>query len=123
MKKSVACPHCGAPMRSLPALLVEPSKRTATRFGITVGLTGQQTVILDLLDRRYPSYVRAEAVVEQIYGQYNEPDQAERVVMVQISYLRRVVAGLGVTIDNVHGVGYRLGFEDAPITRWFNKVA
>ena len=70
------------------------------------GLTPMETTLLALLLKR-DSASRSQ-IMAVCYGA--DPDAApeDKIVDVMVSKIRRKLRPLGVTIENIHGVGYRL---------------
>lgn len=106
------CPCCGQATPDNGALLVSLDTNQITRAGVTVGVTPQQAELVHIL--RAGRVVRHDTIASKMYGAGEPP--LENTIKVQISRLRRSLAPLGISIENVRAVGYRLIFDDvAPV--------
>ena len=85
---------------------------TATRGGVTVQLSPNQTAVVHMLARYYPQIVTIDALRTALWGPYQV--RSENTVRVMMPALRKRLEPLNVKIHNRHGVGYKL--ELLPIT-------
>lgn len=52
-----------------------------------------------------------DAIIREMYDM-DEPDNARNIISIQIMHLRRSLKEIGVSIENIHGVGYRMSEAD-----------
>jgi DNA-binding response OmpR family regulator len=109
------CPLChGRPIKPT-TLLVDRDGQRASRFGLVVHLTRYDAKVLDILNRSRPRDVSFDAIIMDVYGEKDEPGNAGNVLKVRISYLRKAIKALGVSVVNVARFGYRLEFHNEGI--------
>lgn len=89
-------------------LRLNPARRTASRDGKTLVLTAREFAILEILMRRQGGVVSREEILEQAWGEREEP--MSNTIDVLIGRLRRKVdpPGRAPRIETVRGMGYRL---------------
>lgn len=88
------------------------STNTATRGGVTVGLSPSQAVLLHELSNSFPSVVSVPRLGRAMWGAHAE--RSINTVRVMLTDLRKRLAPVRVLIQNQNGVGYRLELQ--PIT-------
>ncbi len=89
-------------------LRLDPAKRTASRDGSVLELTAREFAILEILLRRPGAIVSREEILEQAWGEREEP--MSNTIDVLIGRLRRKIDSPGrpSRIETVRGMGYRL---------------
>jgi DNA-binding response OmpR family regulator len=94
---------------SLAAGLVryDPGTREATVAGRPLGLTPTERTILELLLRRRPASVTRAAIAQHGWADESDP-LGSNTIEVHVARLRAKLAGAGVRVVTVRGVGYRL---------------
>lgn len=106
----MTCPCCGQPVEAT-RLLVDLNSNTAARRGTTVKLTRQEAEAAYILNRRFPRVVPWDEFGDELYGPSHGRDLRATTFYALLSYLRRKLRPLGVTIANTHGVGWRLTLD------------
>lgn len=111
------CPCCGAVVDPLEILVDEPSG-VVVRNGQATRLRPQELHIFALLLRHHPAAVMRDALFTALYGARPDggPDD-DRILAVYAVRLRRALAPLGLTVENVYGRGYRLVDGASPAWR------
>jgi two-component system, OmpR family, response regulator MprA len=84
-------------------LVLDAERRTATRSGRTIGLTGREVTLLELLLRESGRTVTRERAIDEIWGGAAEPNVVDRYV----TRLRRKL-GNPPLIRTVRGAGFAL---------------
>lgn len=89
-------------------LRLNPARRTASSDGKTLELTAREFAILEILMRRPGGVVSREEILEQAWGEREEP--MSNTIDVLIGRLRRKIdpPGRAPRIETVRGMGYRL---------------
>lgn len=89
-------------------LRLDAAKRTASRDGSVLELTAREFAILEILLRRPGAIVSREEILEQAWGEREEP--MSNTIDVLIGRLRRKIDSPGrpSRIETVRGMGYRL---------------
>lgn len=89
-------------------LRLDPGRRIATCDGKTLSLTAREFTILESLMRRPGGVLSREEILEQAWGEREEP--MSNTIDVLIGRLRKKIdpAGGGSRIETVRGMGYRL---------------
>jgi DNA-binding winged helix-turn-helix (wHTH) protein len=111
---NATCPCCGqavAPER----VLVDLETNSLCRFGRTLRLEPAQAEILHLLAEATPRTLRDDALFIGLWGSADWPSAPDRTVSVLISRMRQACARLGIGIERVRSVGYRLQCHPAAI--------
>jgi DNA-binding response OmpR family regulator len=73
----------------------------------TVSLTATELGILEILMRRSPGVADRRSIAQRVWD--NEADAfGSNTIDVHLARLRSKLAGTGVRIETVHGVGYRI---------------
>lgn len=90
------------------ALQLDPWKRSVTRGGVALTLTAREFRILESLMRAPGAVVSREELMEQAWGEREEP--MSNTIDVLIARLRRKLEAAGErdAIETVRGLGYRL---------------
>ena len=112
---NVVCPLCHGRQIKPTDLLVDRDGQRASRFGLVVHLVRYDAKVLDILNRRHPRTVDYDAIIMDVYGERDEPRNPGNVLKVRISYLRKAIKVLGVSVVNVTRFGYRLEFHNEGI--------
>ncbi|MDQ2970387.1 MAG: response regulator transcription factor [Acidobacteriota bacterium] len=89
-------------------LRLDPGRRIATCDGKPLSLTAREFTILESLLRRPGGILSREEILEQAWGEREEP--MSNTIDVLVGRLRRKIDGPGRTsrIETVRGMGYRL---------------
>ena len=88
-------------------LILDPAGRQARIGSRSPALTGTEHGILEMLMRRSPAVVPRRAIAVQVWD--NEADAlGSNTIDVHLARLRSKLAGAGVRIEAVRGVGYRI---------------
>jgi DNA-binding response OmpR family regulator len=89
-------------------LRLDPTRRTATRDGKALELTAREFAILEILMQRPGGIVSREEILEQAWGEREEP--MSNTIDVLIGRLRRKIDSPGrpPRIETIRGMGYRL---------------
>lgn len=89
-------------------LRLDPTRRTAWRNGGALDLTAREFTILETLMRRPGGVLSREEILEQAWGEREEP--MSNTIDVLIGRLRRKIDSVGSAsrIETVRGLGYRL---------------
>jgi DNA-binding response OmpR family regulator len=95
------------PTLALGGLELDPAARTVRFGGRQPSLTGIEFGILEILLRRSPSVVDRRMIAQHVWDE--EADGlGSNTISVHLGRLRSKLAGAGVGIDTVRGVGYRI---------------
>jgi DNA-binding response OmpR family regulator len=86
------------------ALQLDPFRRMATKSGITIALTAREFRLLETLMRAPDAVVSREDLMEQAWGEREEP--MSNTIDVLIARLRRKIDP--EVIETVRGLGYRM---------------
>jgi DNA-binding response OmpR family regulator len=92
-------------------LVVDPARRTCSRAGTEIALTGREFALVELLARRAEEVVPKLEILDQVWGPDFPGDP--NVVEVYVGYVRRKIdAPFGrQSLQTVRGAGYRLTAE------------
>lgn len=101
------CPCCHQTVAP-DTLLVSADANSASRGGLAVKLTPQEARVLCALHEASPSASHRDALICALYGYSDEPEDPMVVLRPIITRLRRKLEPLGVRIDAVINLGYRL---------------
>jgi DNA-binding response OmpR family regulator len=101
------CPTCGGELKNSSTLVDLDSNFIMHNDRVTF-VTPAQAEILFILRKRMPAVVRNDALINQMYGVGDHPDDAENVLKVNISRANQRIASLGLVIENAWGKGYAL---------------
>ena len=97
----------GEPTLAAGFLKYDPGTREATVGGRPLSLTPTERAILELLLRRRPTAVTRAAIAQHGWEDESDP-LGSNVIEVHVARLRGKLAGAGVRVVTVRGVGYRL---------------
>ena len=95
------------PMLAAGALRYDPGTREAAVDGRPLGLTPTERTILELLMRRRPAAVTRAAIAQHGWADESDP-LGSNTIEVHVARLRAKLAGAGVRVVTVRGIGYRL---------------
>ena len=85
----------------------DPAAREVTVCGQRPALTGIELGILEILMRRSPSVADRRSIAQHVWD--NEADAfGSNTIDVHLARLRSKLAGAGVRIETVRGIGYRI---------------
>lgn len=102
----IACPCCGQNAAVKRPLVSLDDNTIAWRGRLSV--TGQRAEILSILAGHFGNAVSHDTIISKLHGAGDEPMDALNGVCVQVSYLRKVLPRIGLTIKTVWGRGYAL---------------
>lgn len=86
------------------SLQLDPFKRTATKNGVPIALTAREFRLLETLMRSIDAVVSREDLMEQAWGEREEP--MSNTIDVLIARLRRKIDP--EVIETIRGLGYRM---------------
>lgn len=86
------------------SLQLDPFKRTATKNGVAIALTAREFRLLETLMRASDAVVSREDLMEQAWGEREEP--MSNTIDVLIARLRRKIDP--EVIETIRGLGYRM---------------
>lgn len=110
---ATTCPCCGA-QTERPWVWSPDAGIFSTASGRTRRFTPAERQVLDMLVRANGRVVSRDTILLAMYGERDEPDQADKAVKVRICAIRRELRRLGVAIKNERSVGYRLVLSSDP---------
>ena len=100
-------PAVRSPRLVMGELVFDPAAREVLVRGQRPTLTGTELGILELLMRRSPGVVDRRSIAQHVWD--NEADAfGSNTIDVHLARLRSKLAGAGVRIETVRGVGYRI---------------
>ena len=100
-------PVSRSPRLVLGEVEFDPAAREVTVCGRRPALTGIELGILEILMRRSPSVADRRSIAQHVWD--NEADAfGSNTIDVHLARLRAKLAGAGVRIETVRGVGYRI---------------
>jgi len=86
---------------------LDPATRQVLVCGAAPALTGTEFGILEILMRRSPNVVDRRSIAQHVWD--NEVDAfGSNTIDVHLARLRAKLAGGGLRIETVRGIGYRL---------------
>ena len=100
-------PGARPPLLALGKLELDPAARTVRFGGRNVALTGTEFGILEILLRRSPAVVERQTIAQQVWDEESD-GLASNTISVHLARLRSNLAGAGVRIETVRGIGYRI---------------
>jgi DNA-binding response OmpR family regulator len=100
-------PGARPPLLALGKLELDPAARTVRFGGRNVALTGTEFGILEILLRRSPAVVDRHTIAQQVWDEESD-GLASNTISVHLARLRSKLAGAGVRIETVRGIGYRI---------------
>ena len=95
----------GSPLLVAGSLIMDPARRTVTRSGVAVELSGKEFAILEALLQRPGAVLSRERLEGSVYGWGEEI--GSNAVEVHLHHLRKKLGA--DMIRNVRGVGWRIG--------------
>ncbi len=104
---TVTCPHCHSEYEP-PQLDVDWTHNAVIVDGVAHGLRGQLLEIFSILLDGYPRVVSYVHMAARLWGGTDGPENEISAMRAQLSNLRTALRGIGWTILNTWGVGYRL---------------
>jgi two-component system, OmpR family, response regulator len=100
-------PVAKSPRMVIGELELDPAAREVVVCGQRPALTGTEFGILEILMRRSPGVVDRRSIAQHVWD--NEADAfGSNTIDVHLARLRSKLAGAGVRIETVRGVGYRI---------------
>ena len=100
-------PVSKSPRMVIGELEFDPAAREVVVCGQRPALTGTEFGILEILMRRSPGVVDRRSIAQHVWD--NEADAfGSNTIDVHLARLRSKLAGAGVRIETVRGVGYRI---------------
>jgi DNA-binding response OmpR family regulator len=100
-------PPGARPLLALGKLELDPAARTVQFDGSQPALTGIEFGILEILLRRSPAVVDRRAIAQHVWDEESD-GLGSNTISVHLARLRSKLAGAGVRIETVRGVGYRI---------------
>jgi len=105
--KRLCCDKCGRPYEeSMQKHGIALSMRTLWREEQSITLTDREYQIVELLLRSYPIAMHKDRLFLGVWGSYSEVQP--KTLDVFICKLRKQLGRVGMLIETVHGMGYRL---------------
>jgi DNA-binding response OmpR family regulator len=87
-------------------LVLNPGRRSVTCRGTPLALTRKEYAVLEFFMRHGDAVVSRTQILNGVWDSSYSGDS--NVVEVYVGYLRRKLAGCGITIETLRGLGYRL---------------
>lgn len=105
------CPTCGSTVTKEAPILVDLNDNSASNGRERVRLTPREAEIVHTLARTYPARITPERLFDKVYGLRTEDVPELRSIYVQINYVRKKLAalGIGITVRNRCGGKYDRG--------------
>ena len=100
-------PDARPPLLALGKLELDPAARTVRFGGQLPALTGIEFGILEILLRRSPAVVDRRVIAQHVWDE-ESAGLGSNTISVHLARLRSKLAGAGVRIETVRGVGYRI---------------
>jgi DNA-binding response OmpR family regulator len=100
-------PVSQAPRIVIGELEFDPAAREALVAGYRPSLTATELGILEILMRRYPGVADRRSIAQHVWD-YEADAFGSNTIDVHLARLRSKLAGAGVRIETVRGVGYRM---------------
>ena len=100
-------PGARPPLLDMGKLELDPAARTVRFGGRQLALTGTEFGILEILLRRSPAVVERQTIAQQVWDEESD-GLASNTISVHLARLRSKLAGAGVRIETVRGIGYRI---------------
>jgi DNA-binding response OmpR family regulator len=100
-------PAARPPLLALGRLEFDPAARTVRFGGAQPALTGTEFGILEILLRRSPGVVERRTIAQQVWDEESD-GLGSNTISVHLARLRSKLAGAGVRIETVRGIGYRI---------------
>ena len=100
-------PAAQAPRLTIGEVEFDPSTREVRACGLRPALTSTELGILEILMRRSPAVADRRSIAQHVWD--NEADAfGSNTIDVHLARLRAKLAGAGVRIETVRGIGYRI---------------
>lgn len=103
------CPLCGAAVED-PGLMLGPAQGLVVRNRVVARLSPLRYRIFDCLYTSRLEVCSRDRLIEHVYGD-DDTDQSWPAISVAISHMRRILAPLGIRIENVRDWGFVLRFD------------
>ena len=100
-------PDARPPLLALGRLELDPAARTVRFGGAQPALTGTEFAILEILLRRSPGVVERRTIAQHVWDEESD-GLGSNTISVHLARLRSKLAGSGVRIETVRGIGYRI---------------
>ena len=100
-------PDARPPLLVLGRLEFDPAARTVRFGGVQPALTGIEFGILEILLRRSPGVVERRTIAQHVWDEESD-GLGSNTISVHLARLRTKLAGAGVRIETVRGIGYRI---------------
>ncbi|HSE75694.1 MAG TPA: response regulator transcription factor [Dongiaceae bacterium] len=92
-------------------LSLDPAGRTASIAGTPLLLTRREFSVLEILMLNRGRVMAKERIFEKLFA-FDREDVGLNAVELYVARLRRKLAGSGLTIRNLRGLGYQIALED-----------
>lgn len=99
-----------APKLTLAQLEYDPAARTARMNGAVVAMTRRELALLALFMRAPGKVIEKERLFEGLFS-FDEGEVGLNAVEVYVGRLRKKLAGSGVKIETLRGLGYRMDVD------------
>lgn len=102
------CPYCGEEgiESRMPGLVLD--KPVVAYNGMAVDLSAQQFMIIEALAHKWPNLCTKEHMMLWVWHTTEEPETSSNAAAVQLVYVRRALFLIGLAIETVWAVGYKL---------------
>jgi DNA-binding response OmpR family regulator len=102
------CPCCGKPMKvDFPPIDLN-TNTLSLPDGSRVRLCAIPAEIYHVLVRAYPHAAMTSSIISKVWGVTEGTEWPEKNLAVHISRLRKILDGVGLSIDSIRDQGYRL---------------
>jgi DNA-binding response OmpR family regulator len=92
-------------------LSLDPAGRTATIAGAPLQLTRREFSVLEILMRNRGRVMPKERIFEKLFS-FDDQEVGLNAVELYIARLRRKLAGSGLAIRNLRGLGYQIALDE-----------
>ena len=92
-------------------LLLDPAGRTATIAGAPLQLTRREFSVLEILMLNRGRVMPKERIFDKLFS-FDDEEVGINAVELYIARLRRKLAGSGLAIRNLRGLGYQIALDD-----------
>jgi len=103
--ESKVCPCCGR-RHDFTKVVVSLDFNSISYRRSSIALRNVECEVAYVLAKQMPNIARRDFLIEQVWGGRSEADR--QTIDVHICRLRRKIARLGLSIETVRGVGWRL---------------
>jgi two-component system response regulator TctD len=93
---------------------LDPAGRTASIAGSPLQLTRREFSVLEILMRNRGRVMPKERIFEKLFS-FDDEDVGLNAVELYIARLRRKLAGSGLAIRNLRGLGYQIALDDRTV--------